>query len=84
MLENCYKRNLFFFDIELNSCFFFQVLDMFQVVVACSKAIRSQSSGKLTTKNVYSEIIYNLSPNKKVSVDHHICKPNLIHFISDN
>mmetsp|Transcript_38704 Transcript_38704/g.62689 ORF Transcript_38704/g.62689 Transcript_38704/m.62689 type:complete len:121 (+) Transcript_38704:99-461(+) len=43
----------------INSSF---VIDPFQVLVAANKAIYSQTYGKMTTKNVHSEVVYNLSP----------------------
>lgn len=40
------------------------ICDPFQVVVAANKAVVAE---KLTTRNVYSEILYNLSPSKNIT-----------------
>ncbi|XP_071961341.1 EKC/KEOPS complex subunit TPRKB-like [Antedon mediterranea] len=42
------------------------VADPFQVLVATNKAIYNQKNGKLKTRSVNSEILYNISPSKNI------------------
>ncbi len=50
-------------------------MDTFQVLVATQLAIMSHQSQTLKTHSVFSEIVYNISPTKKVKVCgiHYIC-----------
>ncbi|PVD33059.1 hypothetical protein C0Q70_08507 [Pomacea canaliculata] len=43
------------------------VMDPFLVIVAANKAVHSQKQGKMTTKTVHSEILFNLSPSRKIT-----------------
>jgi len=46
------------------------ILDPFQVLVATQLAVNAKLDQTMKTRSVYSEIIFNMSPNKKVQ-DHH-------------
>lgn len=50
-----------------------QILSVFQLLVACQKALHADKSGALKTRNIYTEIIYSLSPSKNVCAWVHIC-----------
>ena len=41
--------------------------DILQIFVAANKAAKSRQNGKALTKTVHTELIYNLSPTKKVT-----------------
>lgn len=43
------------------------ILDTFQVLVSARKAVESKAQKKMTTRTIYSEILYNLSPSKNIS-----------------
>lgn len=42
------------------------IIDLFQLQVAISRAVSNRASGQMATKNIYSEILYCLSPSKNI------------------
>ncbi|RXG52384.1 EKC/KEOPS complex subunit Tprkb [Armadillidium vulgare] len=48
----------------INPCL---IADLFQITIAVNKAIRLNLLNKMKTKNVFTEIIYNLSPDRKIA-----------------
>lgn len=44
-----------------------KVADVFPVMVAANKAVRSQIANKMVTRSVFAEILFNLSPTKNVN-----------------
>lgn len=61
---------IYLLNYLLHTIFLFiylQIADLFQITIAVNKAIRLNLLNKMKTKNVFTEIIYNLSPDRKVS-----------------
>merc|ERR1712238_581242 len=54
-------------EIEVSLLKSAMILDAFQVIVAANKAQHLQNRGTMITKNIHSEILYRLSPSKKIS-----------------
>lgn len=52
-------------------------MDVFQLLLAATKAAHDNETGKLATQTISSEIIYNLSPSKNV------CRPLLNTYTDD-
>lgn len=48
-------------------CFLLQICDIFQVLVAATKAVGAKSNGKLKTRSINSEVLFSLSPSNNVS-----------------
>ncbi|XP_018325500.1 EKC/KEOPS complex subunit TPRKB-like [Agrilus planipennis] len=58
------KEKLFDGSLQCCICKLSLILDPFQIVVAANKAI---TAGKLITKSIYTEILYNLSISKNIT-----------------
>ncbi|KAJ3177932.1 hypothetical protein HDU87_004214 [Geranomyces variabilis] len=43
------------------------ILDIFQLQLACTKALLSQRDNTMTTRTLYAEILFNLCPTNKIS-----------------
>ncbi|KAJ3165888.1 hypothetical protein HDU88_003763 [Geranomyces variabilis] len=43
------------------------ILDIFQLQLACTKALLSQQDNTMTTRTLYAEILFNLCPTNKIS-----------------
>ena len=62
---------------------YIQVADLFVLRVAAQKALAEQHRGKLITKSLHAELVYNMSGSRHVSHQGHIsscfCSLSLFH-----
>ncbi|XP_077987530.1 EKC/KEOPS complex subunit Tprkb-like [Glandiceps talaboti] len=68
-VENCrdLKRSIVEGDVDAALLNTSMILDPFQILVAANKAIHVNQHGKMKTRNINSEILFNLSPTNSIS-----------------